>query len=170
MRALRTAVSAVLLTATTSVAAADPPPDTPDFHTPHAVRGDLDRSMAASQADGPMQPVDVIHFGFDSVTLDGADRAQLAAVVPWMARHPGARLVVEGHADATGPAAYNEDLSRRRAEAVRDELIAAGVPGDRIEVAVFGEEHPVSSRDWLNRRVRIWGSFAPADPRAGRTP
>lgn len=53
------------------------------------------------------------------------------------------RVTVEGHADAVGTRAYNRTLSDRRAEAVIQELIAAGVKTDRISKRVFGEDKPL---------------------------
>jgi OOP family OmpA-OmpF porin len=69
-------------------------------------------------------------------------------------------VIVEGHADTSGPDAYNQRLSQRRAEAVRRALIQRGWPADRIETRAMGESDPlVATRDGVrepaNRRVRI---------------
>jgi outer membrane protein OmpA-like peptidoglycan-associated protein len=53
------------------------------------------------------------------------------------------RVTVEGHADAVGTRAYNRTLSDRRAVAVIQELVAAGVKSDRISKRVFGEDKPL---------------------------
>jgi outer membrane protein OmpA-like peptidoglycan-associated protein len=53
------------------------------------------------------------------------------------------RVTVEGHADAVGTRTYNRQLSDRRAVAVIQELIAAGVKSDRISKRVFGEDKPL---------------------------
>ena len=65
-----------------------------------------------------------------------------------------------GHADRSGPEAYNENLSRERAEAVRKALIGLGIPADRIVVDWRGENDPVVAtadgvREQQNRRVEI---------------
>ncbi len=52
------------------------------------------------------------------------------------------RLVIGGHADSRGTIPYNEDLSRRRAEAVADYLVAHGMPREKIDVRAFGEMRP----------------------------
>ena len=53
------------------------------------------------------------------------------------------RVTVEGHADAVGTRVYNRQLSDRRAVAVIQELIAAGVKSERISKRVFGEDKPL---------------------------
>jgi outer membrane protein OmpA-like peptidoglycan-associated protein len=77
-------------------------------------------------------------------------------------------LTIEGHTDAQGPDAYNEELSLRRAEQVRDFLVSRGVPPDRISVRGLGEYRPVASNSTPvgranNRRVEIVLQRAPAD-------
>lgn len=69
------------------------------------------------------------------------------------------RILVRGHADTLGSADYNLDLSRRRAEAVRDALVEAGVQAD-ISVESAGEADlmrstPDETAEPLNRRVTI---------------
>lgn len=69
-------------------------------------------------------------------------------------------IVIEGHTDSRGTEAYNEDLSRRRAEAVRDFLVSRGVPPDKIEARGMGEYRPIASNTSSegranNRRVEI---------------
>jgi outer membrane protein OmpA-like peptidoglycan-associated protein len=73
---------------------------------------------------------------------------------------PGARFVVEGHTDSRGSLALNEDLSKRRAEAVRQYLISRGVPEGRITAEGRGPNNPVADNETAegranNRRVEI---------------
>ena len=154
MRAIKTLLFTAILAAS-GVAAADRPPEAPDFHQPQAVRGDVDREMAASNATVEMEPVEIVHFGFDSIDLDAVDREQIRAAAQWLASHPRHDLVVEGHTDDVGTIAYNAYLARRRAENVAAALIDAGVPSDRVVVHAFGERLPESQRASNNRRVRV---------------
>jgi OOP family OmpA-OmpF porin len=67
---------------------------------------------------------------------------------------------VEGYTDATGPAEYNRDLSRRRAEVVRDMLIKAGIEAERLRVVAHGEDQPLATNETadgrrINRRVQL---------------
>lgn len=76
------------------------------------------------------------------------------------AQKEGTRIVVEGHTDSRGGTAFNEDLSRRRAVAVRDYLVSQGVDAERIAAVGRGESEPVASNDSPegranNRRVEI---------------
>lgn len=101
-------------------------------------------------------------------------------------RDQGARhLVIEGHTDARGSASANQQLSQARAQAVRGFLVAAGIPGDRVEAVGLGSSRPVATNDTTegranNRRVEIVVSpatpgamnadnAAPASPATGNT-
>lgn len=72
----------------------------------------------------------------------------------------GVRVVATGHADRSGPTAYNVGLSQRRADAVRGELVRLGVSGGDIATVARGESDPLVAtpdgvREPQNRRVRI---------------
>ena len=76
------------------------------------------------------------------------------------ARAPGTEVRVVGHSDRSGPSAANLRVSRERARVVRDELVARGIPADRIAVQAEGEERPLIAtadgvREPQNRRVEI---------------
>ncbi len=82
---------------------------------------------------------------------------RLAAV---MREHPERRVKVEGFTDNTGSPASNLELSRERAESVKEALIARGVASDRIDVQGYGETLPVASNQTAagrqqNRRVEV---------------
>lgn len=69
-------------------------------------------------------------------------------------------ILIHGHADRSGAEDYNIDLSRRRAEAVRDYLIKNGVVPDRIRIEFFGESRPLVETvdglpEYMNRRAEI---------------
>ena len=64
-------------------------------------------------------------------------------------------VLVTGHADRLGSDAYNQDLSLRRANAVRDYLVFKGVPRDRIETLGMGEKQPVVQCDQKDRKALI---------------
>ena len=61
----------------------------------------------------------------------------------------------EGHTDTRGSEVYNQQLSQRRAEAVKQALVQRGVDPTRIQAIGYGETQPVSSSDAMNRRVNI---------------
>ncbi|MET0179547.1 MAG: OmpA family protein [Novosphingobium sp.] len=73
-------------------------------------------------------------------------------------RLAGRRFRIEGHTDSVGAAAYNLDLSRQRAQAVVDYLVANGADPSRFEMKGYGFDRPLdgsSPRDAANRRVEV---------------
>jgi outer membrane protein OmpA-like peptidoglycan-associated protein len=69
-------------------------------------------------------------------------------------------IVLHGHSDSTGDAAENLDLSRRRAESVRQWLTSRGIASDRISITAWGERCPIRSNSTqlgreTNRRVDV---------------
>ena len=76
-----------------------------------------------------------------------------------MNKFGGVSTVVEGHADSNGAAAYNKQLSQRRADAVRNALIRDyGIAANRLSAVGYGEERPIADNKTAagrsaNRRV-----------------
>jgi len=96
-----------------------------------------------------------ILFDFDSAVIKPGGYAELDRVGRVLNEYPQTMLRVEGHTDATGTEAYNQDLSERRALAVKNALIQRGISAARIEAVGYGESMPVSSSAAANRRVNI---------------
>ena len=104
-------------------------------------------------------PQDLL-FATDSATLSGSIVGDIAAVARNLVQYPGSTVQVIGHTDSTGSAAYNQDLSQRRAQSVAGILTAAGVNGNRIVATGRGASQPIASNDSVqgraqNRRVEI---------------
>ena len=101
----------------------------------------------------------VFYFDYDSSSLTDDSRLAIDAHVALiMAGSDSVRL--EGHTDERGTREYNLALGERRANAVRDYMVASGVPAYRIETISYGEENPVAygsgESNWMkNRRVEI---------------
>lgn len=99
-------------------------------------------------------------FGTDLSRLnaEGMQTAQKLALV--LQQNPQRTVLVEGFTDSTGSAAHNQELSERRASAVRSALLEQGVAGERVTTRGYGEAHAVAANDTaghrqLNRRVEI---------------
>jgi OOP family OmpA-OmpF porin len=100
------------------------------------------------------------HFDFDKADLKPTARDVLDGAVKTLNDHPSARVVVEGHADSVGSDAYNQRLSERRATAVKNYLVRAGIDSSRIRTEGFGESKPVASNTTAegrsqNRRAEV---------------
>ncbi|MBE0412137.1 OmpA family protein [Yoonia sp.] len=99
-------------------------------------------------------------FATDSTALSGVSRNELAVVAQSLNRYPNTTVNVLGHTDNVGSAAYNLDLSQRRAQAVASVLIGGGVAPSRIRSIGRGEDQPIASNlnaagRQANRRVEI---------------
>ncbi|WP_039988412.1 OmpA family protein [Vibrio owensii] len=99
-------------------------------------------------------------FEFDSATLTDSVSERLDNFVNFLNEYPQAQVEVTGYTDSSGPAAYNQKLSERRAQSVADYLIAAGIDADRFTVKGMGEENPVADNSThegreKNRRVEV---------------
>lgn len=87
-----------------------------------------------------------LDFAFDSTALPADAEQALAALVKDADAKPGQRIVLDGHADHIGDAAYNVNLSLRRALAVREKLISLGVDSKRIVISAYGEDNLAARR------------------------
>jgi len=99
-------------------------------------------------------------FDFDRAELKPGAAATIDRIAQFLDENPDRNIAIEGHTDASGSAVYNRELSRQRAEAVRQALVDRGVASSRIEVRALGEDFPVATNDTpagrqLNRRVEI---------------
>lgn len=85
-----------------------------------------------------------VFFAFDSAQLTPESRDAIAVAARDVKQSGSRRVEVDGHTDRAGPADYNERLSQARAQAVRQELLAEGVPAQRITTRAFGERAPAA--------------------------
>ena len=104
-------------------------------------------------------PQDIL-FAVDSAAVNSSLQSDLRVLAGSLERYPGSTVQVVGHTDNTGTAAYNQDLSERRARAVSSVLINAGVSSGRIRSIGRGEGSPIASNLTVegraqNRRVDI---------------
>lgn len=104
-------------------------------------------------------PQDIL-FATGDASLTGALRQDLSALAGSINRFPDTTVNVIGHADNTGGAAFNQDLSARRAQAVSSVLVGSGVAPNRIRSIGRGFDAPIASNATSegrrqNRRVEI---------------
>lgn len=96
----------------------------------------------------------IIEFDFDSSALRSQHRGDLQRIVRFMREHEDAVARLEGHTDSRGSEAYNQRLSERRAAAVRDHLVEAGIAAARIRTVGYGEARPAASNETDEGRQR----------------
>ena len=99
-------------------------------------------------------------FRSGSFELLPAARERLAKVSGIVLAYPSLHLAVEGHTDSVGGDEYNQNLSERRAQSVRDYFVQQGVSANAIEAKGFGKTEPIASNDTAegraqNRRVEL---------------
>lgn len=99
-----------------------------------------------------------VFFDFDQSVITAQGQEVINQVIDFYG--PDLTIAVAGHTDTSGSAAYNLGLSARRAEAVRQALVAGGVPADAIMTDSFGESDPLvptpdGVREPSNRRAEI---------------
>jgi len=87
---------------------------------------------------------DRVFFALDRFDLDAEAQSTLAQQAVWLSQNPNTSVTVEGHADERGTREYNLALGARRANSVRQFLIANGVAANRVETASYGKERPVA--------------------------
>jgi OOP family OmpA-OmpF porin len=100
-----------------------------------------------------------ILFDTDKANIKPEYDNQLNKVADFMAKYPETKAEIDGHTDSIGSASYNQKLSQRRADSVRDYLIKNfSIAPERLTAKGFGEEQPVASNDTKegrsqNRRI-----------------
>lgn len=85
---------------------------------------------------------DRVFFGFDRFDLTAEARSTLDSQAQWLQQYPNVSIVVEGHADERGTREYNLALGERRANSVRNYLVALGISAGRITTISYGKERP----------------------------
>lgn len=99
-------------------------------------------------------------FEFGKSELKAGAQANLDRLADVLKKESKGQIVIEGHTDSIGSNAYNQALSQRRAEAVREYLIGRGVPAHQVSAIGKGEDFPVASNGnsagrQQNRRVEV---------------
>ena len=95
---------------------------------------------------------DRVYFGFDQIDLLPRSQETLERQAEWLLLYPAINIVIQGHADERGTREYNLALGERRANAVRNFLVALNVDASRISTVSYGKERPVA----LGSNVTAW--------------
>lgn len=111
-------------------------------------------SAAPVSASCSMIKLRGIEFGFDSAKIDESAATALDNAVELLEECDRVDVSVDGYTDTSGPASYNQELSKRRAESVEQYLSGQGVDVKRIETKGLGIANPVAPNDTREGRAR----------------
>lgn len=146
----------------------------PGWYAPHAVQVDVSAVNFGSAYQGYLSclsslfpanfeqlQASMLHFKTDLWKVEGTTQQRLDLLAGFVALDTSVKkIIVDGHTDTVGRKGHNWELSRLRANAVREYLIAKGVPGEMIMLRYWGETRPVIKKGnnrniAVNRRVLV---------------
>lgn len=102
----------------------------------------LSLELNGSSDVGNAGGLQTVYFPFDSSAIEGDTKESIKGNAEFLKKMGTVDVQVEGHCDERGGRQYNLALGERRAKAVRDQLVALGVPAKRISVVSYGSERP----------------------------
>ena len=123
-------------------------------------QAELDQMKATPTPRGMLMTLGDVLFDTGRAELKPGAGQKMDQLAHFLNEHPDRKLQIEGFTDSVGSEAYNEELSQRRAEAVKSALLTRGVNSSRIETKGYGKSYPVASNSesggrQLNRRVEV---------------
>lgn len=103
--------------------------------------------------------ITAVKFDFDKFNIKDMYKPELnEAVDSILKQYPDANVLVEGHTDSVGTLDYNQALSLRRANAIKDYLVSRGIKADRIRVEGYGKTRPVATNETAAGRAENRGA------------
>lgn len=120
----------------------------------------IDTLEAEATERGLVLTLGDVLFATGSAEIQGGTNQNLEKLVNFLNQYPDRNVLIEGHTDNVGSAAFNQNLSRQRAESVRRFLTGRGIESQRLSVYGYGFERPIASNDsetgrQQNRRVEV---------------
>ncbi len=112
--------------------------------------------VPGSEEDLRVNVGDTVHFAYDRYDIQPDDQNTLQRQAAWLQKYPDVRVTIEGHCDERGTREYNLALGARRANAVKQVLVADGVSPARIDTISYGKERPICTESteecWAQNR------------------
>ena len=99
-------------------------------------------ALPGSQQDLEASAGDRVFFAFDRSDITPESQQILERQADWLRRYPNVTVTIEGHCDERGTREYNLALGERRAQAVKNVLVALGIPASRLSTISYGKERP----------------------------
>ena len=138
------------------LAATTPRPAAHAENAPAPSPGVGESVLPGSERDFVINAGDRVYFDFDKYDVRADAQPILDAQASWLNRYPAVRVRIEGNCDERGTREYNIALGARRANAVRDYLVAHGVSSNRITTVSYGKEKPIDpgsgEQAWAHNR------------------
>jgi outer membrane protein OmpA-like peptidoglycan-associated protein len=139
------------------------------------VQAELDALKATPTPRGMVLTLGDVLFDTGRAELKPGAARTLDQLTQFLTEHPDRRVQIDGFTDSVGTDSYNEELSQRRANAVREALISRGIDSSRIGTEGYGKSYPVADNNdsggrQLNRRVEVvigGDNGTPISPRTG---
>ena len=120
---------------------APPPPPASQPAPPTGAVGET--VLPGSERDFVINAGDRVYFDFDKYEVRADAQPILDAQSAWLRKYPAVMVRIEGNCDERGTREYNLALGARRANAIRDYLVAHGVTASRIATVSYGKEKPI---------------------------
>ena len=124
------------------------------------LQAELDKMKAKQTDRGIVLTLGDVLFDTGRAELNPGAATKMDQLAQFLTQHPDRRAEIDGFTDSVGSDAYNEELSQRRANAVKAALVTRGVDPTRINTQGYGKAYPVASNTdsggrELNRRVEV---------------
>jgi outer membrane protein OmpA-like peptidoglycan-associated protein len=124
------------------------------------VQAELDALKATPTPRGMVLTLGDVLFDTGRSELKSGASRKLDQLAQFLVEHPDRRVQIDGFTDSVGTDSYNEELSQRRANTVREALISRGIESSRIGTEGYGKSYPVANNNdsggrQLNRRVEV---------------
>lgn len=123
------------------------------------------RDFSVYKEDHETFAAQTVYFDFDKAVVKAGEVSKVEAVATQLKGLPGKAVRVEGHCDERGTEEYNRSLGERRALAVREALIRAGIAADLIDTRSYGEDRPAdpshNEAAWAKNRRGVFVLLTP---------
>ncbi len=124
------------------------------------LQAEIEKLKATPTSRGLVLTLGDVLFDTGKAQLNPGAAFKLDQLAQFLNEHPDRRVQIDGFTDSVGSEAYNQDLSQRRADAVKAALLSRGVSPSRISTEGYGKAFPVASNNesggrQLNRRVEV---------------
>ncbi len=137
------------------------------------VQAELDQLKATPTPRGMVLTLGDVLFDTGRAELKPGASRKMDQLAQFLSEHPDRRVQIDGFTDSIGTDGYNEELSQRRADAVKGALVMRGIDPSRIGTEGYGKAYPVANNTdsggrQLNRRVEvvIGNNASPIAPRS----